>query len=170
MKPWVWGAIALGTVACTNLPFGIGSPDSVPRWEPSATEPVLTQQWLDGFVPQEDWNVDTVRVYGSGRWEAERTFSSNLNKPALTIATGSLSPETMRTLLGTVFVRAEGGQRFLDLPERVDAGITDVPVTRVTVSIQNASHSVSVSGPKPKAFELVQNALSKQTVAVPFPD
>jgi hypothetical protein len=130
----------------------------------------MVNQWMDGFVPEEELNVDTVRVYGDGRWEAERTFSSNLDKPAVMIATGSLTPSALQTLLGTVFVKAEGGKRFVDLPERVDAGITDVPVSRLSVEMTNASHSVSVTGPKPPAFSVVERELAKRTVAVPFPD
>ncbi len=169
MKPWILGALALCTTACASLPFGIGAPDTTPRWVTSATAPVMVNQWMDGFVPETEWNVDTLRVYGDGRWEAERTFSANLNKPPVMVATGSLSPSAMQTLLGTVFVKAEGDKRFVDLPERLDAGIADAPITRLSVEMTNASHSVSVAGTKPPAFVLVERELAKRTVTVPFP-
>lgn len=163
-------AMALGVAGCASFPFGIGATDPVPAWNPSAEKPVMLQEWQDGFVPAEEWNVDTVRIYGDGRWEAERTFGSGLNKPPVTVASGSLSADALRSLLGTVFTRTAGGQRFLDLPERVDAGMTDVPVTRLAIAILNASHSVSVSGPHPEAFDRVQKAMASGTIAVPFPD
>lgn len=168
MKRWMGGAIALAVAGCAT--FGISSPATVPDWDPKAAEPVMIQEWQDGFVPAEEWNVDTVRLYGDGRWEAERTFGLGTNKPPLTVASGSLSLDAMTALLGTVFERTGSGKRFLDLPERVDAGMTDVPVTRLAVAIRNASHSVSVTGPKPEAFERVQSAMASRTIAVPFPD
>ena len=170
------GAIALGVVitigvgGCAGFPFAGNAPDPVPSWDPTAKKPVMLQEWQDGFVPAEDWNVDTVRIYGDGRWEAERQYASGLDKPPVMVASGSLSSDALHDLLGTVFTRNASGKRFLDLPERVDAGITDVPITRLAVDIQNASHSVSVSGPNPDAFDRVQKAMAARTIAVPFPD
>lgn len=176
MKQGMVGALALGFVialgmgGCAGFPFVGSVTEPVPTWDPAAKQPVMLQEWQDGFVPAEDWNVDTVRIYWDGRWEAERTFASGLDKPPVMVASGSLSADALRTLLGTVFTRTESGKRFLDLPERVDAGITDVPVTRIAIAIQNASHSVSVSGPNPEAFDRVQKAMASRTIAVPFPD
>ena len=168
------GGLAMGLTACASFPFAIGSPDTVPRWDPAATQPVLTQEWLDGFVAPADWNVDTVRIYGDGRWEAERTYSAEAGKPPVMVASGSLSADAMKTLLGTVFVKAEDGKRFVDLPERVESGITDIPTLRIAVSIQNASHSVTApaltSIAKPPAFTRVAQEMASRTVAVPFPD
>lgn len=164
------GELTLGVAGCAGFPFGIGAPDSVPEWDAAATQPVMVQEWQAGFVAPQDWKVDTVRIFGNGRWEAERTFASGLNKPPATVATGSLSADALQSLLGTVFVRAGSGKRFVDLPERVDPGLADAPVTRIAVSIRNASHSVSVIGPKPDAFAKVQEAMASRTKAVPFPD
>lgn len=169
MKRWATGPLLLALLGCSTWPLGIGSPPETPRWDARATRPVISQQWVDGFVHPDDFNIDTVRVYGDGRWEAERIFSSTASRSPQVVASGSLDPAAMEAMLGSVFVRVEG-QRFVDLPERLDAGIADAPTVRVSVDIENASHSVVVAGPKPGAFARVQEAIASRTVAVPFPE
>lgn len=158
---------ALALVGCEAPGFFTGQ-GSTPRWSTTQTTPVITEQWVDGFVPAEDWNTDTIAIYGNGRWEATRAYAPSTGKPSVVVASGSISQERLNGLLARAFERPFGGKSFLDLPARVESGIADAPVQTLGVSIDNASHSVTVSGDKPDAYKRFETAIASETLAVPF--
>lgn len=150
-----------------DAPFYVGK-GPAPLWSTTQEAPVLTQQWQDGFTPVERWKADTLRVYGSGRWEAMRAYAPSTQKPSEVMASGSISQEALGGILAKAFERPLGAQSFLDLPAKVDPGITDAPAQMLAVSIDNASHSVTVLGPRPEPFERLRAAVASQTVAIPL--
>lgn len=158
---------AVSLVGCDAPGFFQGQ-NAAPRWSATQATPVITEKWLDGFVPVEEWNEDTLNIYGNGRWEATRAYASTTGRPTVVVASGSIGQEALGALLAKAFERPLGGQSFLDLPARIDPGITDVPVVTLGLSIDNASHSVTVLGQKPEPFLRFERAIASQTVAVPF--
>ncbi|MBO9540191.1 hypothetical protein J7643_06325 [bacterium] len=140
----------------------------VARWTSQQTAPVITRKWMAGFVPAEAWKVDTLRVYGDGRWVATRAFAPVSNRPDSVVASGSLSQDALREVLDKAFERSADGTRFVDLPARVESGIADVSAETLSLSIENASHSVSLSGTTPPAYRRFAEALTARTIAVPF--
>lgn len=166
MRVLICLAAVAALVGC-EAPF-FKAQEATPRWSATQSTPVITERWLDGFVPIEQWNEDTLRIYGSGAWEATRAWAPSTGKPTTVVASGSLTPEALNLLLAKAFERPLGGRSFLDLPARVDPGITDVGQATLAVSIDNASHSVTVLGPKPEPFVRFESAIASQTVAIPF--
>lgn len=160
--------IAVVALVGCDVPTILKGQGGTPRWSQTQATPIITERWLDGFVPAEEWNEDTLRIYGDGRWEATRAYGSTTGSPSVTVASGSLSQQALDGMLAKAFERPLGGQSFLDLPARISPGITDVPVVTLALSIENASHSVTVEGPKPEAFRRFEEAIASATVQVPF--
>lgn len=160
--------LTFALVGCDAPGFFKGQGET-PRWSTTQAAPVITERWLDGFVPVEEWNEDTLRIYGSGRWEATRAHAPSTGKPSVVVASGSISQDALQVLFAKAFERPLGGTSFLDLPAKIDPGVADAPVVTLGLSIENASHSVTVLGTKPEAFRRFEAAIASQTVTVPFP-
>ncbi len=160
-------ATVVALAGCSTPGFFTGQ-NAAPRWSPAQTQPVISEKWVDGFVPVEQFKMDTLAIFGNGSWTATREFGSGTGSPSVVVASGSISQEALSGLLAKAFERPFGGQSFLDLPARIDPGITDVGYVTLAVSIDNASHSVTVVGTKPEAFVRFEQAIASQTVAVPF--
>jgi len=160
--------VTVVALAGCDAPLFFKSQDATPRWSAAQPNPVITEKWVPGFGPATDWKIDTLRVYGDGRWEVNRDFETSTASPSEIVASGSMTPETLKGVLAKAFERPFGGQSFLDLPEHVPAQVADAPVVTLGVSIDNASHSVTVTGPMPDAFTRFETAIASQTVRLPL--
>lgn len=140
----------------------------VARWTSQQQAPVIVRKWIPGFVPAEAWKVDTLTIYGDGTWQASRAFAPVTGRPDTVVASGSLSQDALREVLDRAFDRGADGTRFVDLPARVEPGIVDVSVESLALSIENASHSVTLMGSAPAAYARFADAITARTIKVPF--
>jgi hypothetical protein len=97
-----------------------------------------------------------------------RAFAPVASRSDAVVASGSLNQDALQEVLNMAFERGGDGKRFVDLPERVDSGITDIPVESLSLTIENASHSVILSGTPPLAYRRFAERLTARTIAVPF--
>lgn len=135
-----------------------------PKFDAKARQAVLTQRHTTGTVAPTYYHEDVLVLNGDGTWQATRTYPYSDATPQ-TLASGSLTTERVQQLINLAF-EAPGPdiQRFVDLPATIDSKLVGGGRRTISLTLPSGSHSVSVTGQAPTAFERLDQAIASATV------
>ncbi len=136
-----------------------------PRYNSNASLPVIEQRYRSGAVAPQYYSESSLTVYGNGDWIASRVYPYVKPVKKEGIGAGMLSRDQLQRLVDMAFESPGGGQpRFIDLPQTVDSGAVGGGMRSITLTLEGGTHSVSVSGPAPEAFNRLDDAIAGMTV------
>ncbi|HEY9898075.1 MAG TPA: hypothetical protein V6D00_02730 [Pantanalinema sp.] len=156
--------LALGLfVALLPACAGAGLHEEVAvRFSTRSDAVVITQRHTTGTVGPQYFHEDTVVVHGDGAWQATRVYPFTDPERREALGAGTLSPEGLKALVDV----AAAQPRFLDLPAVSDDRSIGGGTRRIELALESGTHSVSVSGRAPEAFERFDQAIASATVAL----
>lgn len=156
---------------CTLNLFTPGSDKTVPEFDNTATQDIVIQEWVSGFVPVEMAKREILSINGIGNWRVER---QPLNLPTVsltTVATGSLTIPQLQALLERAYRPVSStNQSFINLPAQLPSQITDVPLRSITLNLKSRTIKVEDPGSGNEAFQEYYGAIASTTIALPLND
>lgn len=171
---WMVIALAGCTLSVISQPKVTKDPTDTaqftPDYEASKNKQVIVQEWVTGFVPEYMARREILSIDGIGNWKVERL---PLSLPTLTpslIATGSIAPSQLQTLVNKAFQKnAITGVTFTELPPRLETYITDVPQRAITLNLKGGAFKVEDPGSGDATFNGYFGAIASATIEIPRP-
>lgn len=158
MRRWlVLASLAALAPACA----GAGLHEEVTmRYSTRAEAVVITQRRTTGTVGPQYLHEDTLLVHGDGAWRATRVYPFADPERRETLGAGALSPEGLRSLVAVAAQRPS----FLELAASSDDGTLGSATRRIDLALETGTHSVTVTGRGPEAFERFDQAIASATL------